>query len=142
MTSGLAISDLADYLAGRWKVERTLSAGAERGSFTGVAEFVRDGAGLVWEEHGRLRWQRYEGPARRRLTLERDGDEGWEVRFADGRLFHALDLAGGASRAFHPCGEDRYEGEYRILDQGAFEVRWRVRGPRKDQEIVSTYRRA
>lgn len=133
--------DLATFLPGRWSVERTLRHGAQEGSFEGVADFSRDGDGLVWEEHGRLRWQRYDGPAHRRLLVVR-GDVGWEVRFDDGRLFHPLDLADGAASAVHPCGADRYEGDYRVVGADELLVRWRVRGPAKDQEIVSRYRRA
>ena len=42
----------------------------------------------------------------------------------------------------HPCGEDRYEGDYRVVGDDELLVRWRVVGPAKDQEILSRYRRA
>lgn len=132
--------DLAQFLAGRWTVERRLSEGDAQGSFAGVAEFTPDGDGLVWDERGRLRWQRYDGEAHRRLLVVPAG-AGWEVRFDDGRLFHPLDLSTDRYEAFHPCGEDRYAGTYRVVGQDELLVRWRVRGPRKDQEIVSRYRR-
>jgi hypothetical protein len=41
----------------------------------------------------------------------------------------------------HLCGEDRYDGEYRLLDPDTLLVRWRVTGPAKDLEIETTYRR-
>jgi hypothetical protein len=63
------------------------------------------------------------------------------VAFADGRPFHALDLTDGACAVEHVCGEDRYEGEYRLSDAGTLAVRWRVTGPAKDLEITTTYRR-
>ncbi len=133
--------DLAEFLAGRWTVDRQMSEGDAQGSFAGVAEFTREGDGLVWDERGRLRWQRYDGEAYRRLLVV-PGDGGWEVRFDDGRLFHPLDLNQQRFEAFHPCGEDRYEGTYRVVGEDELLVRWRVRGPRKDQEILSRYRRA
>lgn len=137
--------DLAAYLAGRWSVERTLRDGDARGAFAGTAEFSRatradGGAPVVWDEAGELRLAGYHGPARRRLLLVAVG-EAWEVRFDDDRPFHPLDLRDGASLAVHDCGEDRYEGEYVIRGRDAFDVVWRVRGPAKDQEIVSRYRR-
>jgi hypothetical protein len=122
---------------------------------------------LTWDERGRMRWRGNDLEAFRRLELVRDAApdggggeggggggegggvrgagehaDGWEVRFDDGRPFHALDLSSGVCSAVHPCGEDHYEGEYRILGEDAFEVRWQVRGPRKDQWILSRYRRA
>jgi hypothetical protein len=154
------VVDLVAFLTGGWTVERTVRDGDEQGAFSGRASFragadidadagagVDDGAGsaagdsaLVWDETGELRLGRYVGPARRRLLLVGAGDA-WEVRFDDGRPFHPLDLRGGRCAAAHDCGEDRYEGEYRVLGRAAFETRWRVRGPTIDQEIVSRYRR-
>jgi hypothetical protein len=148
--------DLASYLLGRWEVERALSEDGDEGEFTGVAEFSRaaDAVGaaapggaaptpdhLTWDERGRMRWRGNDLEARRRLELVREESDGWEVRFDDGRPFHPLDLSTGVCPAVHPCGEDHYEGEYRVLGDDAFEVVWRVRGPRKDQRILSRYRR-
>jgi hypothetical protein len=137
--------DLGDYLIGRWDIERALSEGGEEGAFTGVAEFSPAGRAdglmrLVWDEHGRMRWRGNDLEARRRLELVREAD-GWSVYFDDGRPFHPLDLSTGSCAAVHPCGEDHYEGEYRVLDEDLFEVVWRVRGPRKDQLIHTRYRR-
>lgn len=133
--------DLVAFLAGRWTVDRHLFEGETRGTFAGVAEFTRDGDGLVWDERGRLRWQRYDGEAYRRLLVA-PVEDGWEVRFDDGRLFHPIDLGAGRFEAFHPCGEDLYEGTYRVVGQDELLVRWLMRGPRTDQEIISRYRRA
>ena len=75
------------------------------------------------------------------LRIVPDG-AGWLVRFADGRPFHPLDLREGGCAVAHPCGEDRYEGEYRVAGPDELEVRWRLRGPAKDGRIASRYRRA
>ena len=66
-------------------------------------------------------------------------ETGWLVAFADGRPFHPLVLDGPVE---HLCGEDRYAGEYRLLDPDTLAVRWCVTGPAKDLEIETTYRRA
>jgi hypothetical protein len=95
---------------------------------------------LSWDERGRMRWRGNDLEARRVLELVREAG-GWEVRFDDGRPFHPLDLSTGSFAAVHPCGEDHYEGEYRVLGDDLFEVEWRVRGPRKDQRIHTRYRR-
>ena len=57
-------------------------------------------------------------------------------------MFVHEDLSERRFEAFHPCGEDRYEGTYRVVGEDELLVRWLVRGPRKDQEIISRYRRA
>jgi hypothetical protein len=129
-------------LPGRWTVDRTLHDAARgAGTFAGEAEFAPDAAGIAWRERGRLRLGGYDGPAARELRIEPDG-AGWAVRFADGRPFHPLDLSGGRCAAAHPCGGDVYEGEYELAGPDELRVRWRVRGPAKDQRIESRYRRA
>ena len=124
------------YLAGRWTVQRRLTdlASGVEGRFEGFAEFDADG---TWTETGRLRFGAYDGEARRVLRIV-DG----EVQFEDGRLFHPLDLTGGACAVEHVCGDDRYAGEYVVLGPDEMQVVWFVTGPRKRQHIESVYRRA
>jgi Family of unknown function (DUF6314) len=129
------------YLPGTWSVERQLhDAALGAGSFAGTATFTPDGGGLAWEERGRLRLGAYDGPARRALRVVA-GEGGWVVRFADGRRFHPLELTPRGTRVDHPCGPDAYAGEYTVLGRDAFDVRWHVTGPAKDQRIESRYRR-
>jgi hypothetical protein len=133
------LTALADYLPGRWRVERTLhDAALGAGRFRGTASFTREGGALAWMESGRMRLGRYDGPARRELRIVPDGD-GWEVRFADGRPFHRLDLRDGHSRFTHPCGEDRYAGELALRGPDAFEITWEVSGPAKAQRLRARY---
>jgi hypothetical protein len=133
---------LTALLTGRWTVERTLEdAALGLGTFAGEAVFAPDGDGLLWREEGRLRLGAYDGPATRTLRIVPE-DGGWMVRFADGRAFHPLDLREGACAVEHPCGEDTYDGVYRVAGPDELEVRWRVRGPAKDGVIASRYRRA
>jgi hypothetical protein len=136
------VDDPRPFLAGEWRVERALTdAALGDGAFSGTATFAPRGDELAWEERGRLRLGSYDGPARRSLRVVA-ADAAWEVRFADGRAFHPLDLSGGACAVTHPCGEDVYSGAYEVLGDDAFVVRWTVRGPHKDQRIVSRYDRA
>jgi uncharacterized protein DUF6314 len=136
------VADLAAHLAGTWGLDRDLHdrrAGV-RGRLRGTAEFAPDGAGLRWSEAGRLEFGAHAGPAQRVLAIVL-GAAGWEVRFADGRPFHPLDLSAGRADVEHPCGEDRYTGRYDVAGPDALLVRWRVKGPTKDLEIVSRYAR-
>jgi uncharacterized protein DUF6314 len=122
-------------LAGRWEVRRRLldlATGAQ-GEFAGEATIGADGS---WTESGRLRFGAYDGAAGRRLWI--DGDV---VRFEDGRVFHALDLASGSCTVEHLCGDDRYAGEYTLRGPDALDVVWYVAGPRKRLLIDAIYRR-
>jgi hypothetical protein len=131
--------DPATYLPGSWRGERALhDAGLGAGRFDGTATFAPDAAGLRWSETGRMRIAGYDGPARRELRVVPSGD-GWEVRFADGSLFHPLALARVAAPVEHHCRADRYRGVYAVEGPDAFTVRWRVRGPRKDQRLDARY---
>jgi hypothetical protein len=136
-------ADLPAYLLGTWEVARTLhDAELGAGRFDGRATFTATADGLAWHETGRMRLGAYDGPAGRKLHIVAAG-RGWEVRFADGRRFHALDLDGDGTCALeHPCGADRYTGEFIVQGPDAFEVRWRVSGPRKAQALTGRYVRA
>jgi hypothetical protein len=135
------IADLRTFLEGRWSVDRDLVDRERHGRFEGLATFTRAGDGLVWDEVGEIDLDGHRGPARRRLEVQpAHGD--WEVRFDDGRPFHALDLSTGRCVAEHDCGEDRYEGAFQVHGSDAFDVVWHVRGPAKAQRIVSRYRRS
>lgn len=134
-------SDVLAFLEGRWLIEREIDDGDRRGGFRGLATFTRDRDGLVWDEVGELELGTYVGPARRRLRVDRAADV-WEVSFDDGRPFHALDLSSGHWEASHDCHADRYDGTFDVTAPDALDIAWRVRGPAKDQRIVSRYRRA
>jgi hypothetical protein len=131
--------DPAAYLPGSWRVERTLhDAELGDGRFDGTATFTPDGGALAWSETGRLRLAGYDGPARRALRIV-PGPDGWEVRFADGRPFHRLELGPATAPVEHLCREDLYTGVYAVEGHDAFSVRWRVRGPAKDQRLAGRY---
>jgi hypothetical protein len=132
----------ADLLAGRWSVRRELHdrLRGEGGTFTGAAVFTPDGDALRWVERGHLRFARHDGPASRTLTIEPEGD-GWVVRFSDGRLFHAFDLATGSLDAVHPCGPDMYRGRYVLETPDRLHVRWDVSGPEADETLEGVYER-
>jgi hypothetical protein len=134
---------LAEYLLGTWRVERALhDDGLGDGTFTGEATFTREDGGVVrWVETGRLVLGRYDGPAARTLEIVPDG-AGLQVRFADGRPFHRLDLHDGHCALDHPCGDDRYRGEFLVRGPDAFAIDWQVSGPAKAQRLSGRYERA
>jgi hypothetical protein len=134
---------LAEYLLGTWRVERALhDDGLGEGTFAGEATFTRGPGDTVrWVETGRMTLGRYDGPAARTLEIVPDG-EAWEVRFADGRPFHRLDLRDGRCALDHPCGDDRYRGEFAVNGPDAFTIDWRVSGPAKAQRLRGRYERA
>jgi hypothetical protein len=137
-------ADLPAYLLGTWDVVRDLhDADLGAGRFAGQARFTRAGGdAIAWHEEGRMRIGGYDGPARRELAIVPGHDAGWEVRFADGRPFHRLDLSADACAVEHPCGDDRYTGEFTVRGPDAFDVCWRVSGPRKAQALTGRYVRA
>ncbi|MEU6402796.1 DUF6314 family protein [Streptomyces sp. NPDC046985] len=139
------VPDALAYLAGRWRVARAvrdLSSG-EEGEFTGVTVFERSaGAGLVHRESGTFVWRGAARPAERTLRfLPGAGPGSAEVRFADGRPFHDLDLTSGRCVADHPCAADLYRGEFTVRDAHRWRTVWRVGGPAKDLLLVTDYTR-
>jgi Family of unknown function (DUF6314) len=152
-----------DFLAGDWNVVRHISdhRTGEVGEFRGQASFQRCAAGLAeqtapagqrnradpgglalsYREHGELRFAGHCGPASRSLLYRDLGDGGADVRFADGREFYRLDLRSGTWSAEHPCRADHYLVTVRRLSPDSFCETWRVTGPAKDYQLVTTYTR-
>ncbi len=138
-----------DYLSGDWNVVRRISdhRTGQVGSFCGTASFSpceapENGRLLAYSETGQLRLGNHRGPATRSL-LVRDLDDGTaDVRFADGREFYRLDLRTGTCEAAHPCRADQYQVTVTRLSADSYAETWRVAGPSKDYELISTYTRA
>ncbi|MEW2400182.1 DUF6314 family protein [Streptomyces sp. NPDC046862] len=145
----LPVPDVLAYLAGRWHVHRTARdfAGGDEGRegrFEGTTVFSPlDGGGLLHHESGTFTWQGVPRPAERTLRFLPDDAPGTaDVRFADGRPFHDLDLTTGHWVADHPCSADLYRGEFTAYDADHWRTVWRVRGPAKDLLLTTDYTRA
>ncbi|MGX1268857.1 DUF6314 family protein [Streptomyces phaeoluteigriseus] len=137
------VPDTLAYLAGAWRVERSvrdLTNGAE-GRFEGATVFgPLDGGGLLHEESGTFVWQSVPRPASRTLRFLPGPIPGTaDVTFADGRPFHDLDLASGRHVTDHPCVADLYRGEFTVRDADHWRTLWRVRGPAKDLLLTTDY---
>ncbi|MFE2376298.1 DUF6314 family protein [Streptomyces sp. NPDC059398] len=139
------VADTLGYLAGRWRVERTVyDLSQDRtGTFRGTADFTwgEHGAGLRHVEHGEFTWGGVTRPASREHLFEPADDGAAFVRFADGRPFHPLDLRAGHCVADHPCAEDVYRGEFSVLSEDSWRVTWTVLGPAKDLRLVTLHHR-
>ncbi|MET9393956.1 DUF6314 family protein [Streptomyces sp. NPDC006624] len=136
------VPDALAYLAGRWRVSRTVRdlAGGAEGEFSGTTEFsALEGGGLLHHESGTFVWQGVARPAERTLRFLPGPDGTADVRFADGRPFHDLDLRSGRHVAGHPCAADLYRGEFTVLGAGRWRTVWRVRGPAKDLVLRTGY---
>lgn len=147
----MEIADTFEFLLGRWSLDRTLTDGrsGDLGSFRGTGElrpatpasvFGRDCVAR-YQELGRLRYGSYDGTARRTLDYLRTDGGAVVVNFSDGRRYIGLDLRNGVCQAEHPCGDDLYEIGFRVCARDLIEERWRVRGPRKNYEARTVWRR-
>ncbi|MFD9908316.1 DUF6314 family protein [Streptomyces sp. NPDC059063] len=150
-----AVPDALAYLAGTWRVERSVrdfaadGDGPAEGRFSGTTRFTPlsegavPGAGLLHQESGTFTWQGVARPAERTLRfLPGEPASTVVVRFADGRFFHGLDLRTGRHTADHPCAADLYRGDFEVAAEDRWRTRWRVRGPAKDLLLTTEYLRA
>ncbi|MFI9646945.1 DUF6314 family protein [Streptomyces sp. NPDC052040] len=139
------VQDVLAHLTGRWSVRRLVRdlAGRETGRFTGTTVFspLEDGGdGLRHHESGTFVWRDTPRPAERTLWFLPGRSAGTaEVRFADGRPFHDLDLTTGRHVADHPCAADLYRGEFTVQDADHWRTVWHVAGPAKDLVLTTEY---
>lgn len=141
---GRPVGEVLVYLRGRWRAERTVRdlASGEEGRFEGTVVFgPLEGGGLLHRESGRFTWRDVTRPAERTLRFLPGPGGTADVRFADGRPFHDLDLTTGRYVAEHPCSADLYRGEFTVYDADRWRAVWRVRGPAKDLELTTDYAR-
>jgi hypothetical protein len=139
------VADLRAYLAGAWEIRRSLEdrRTGQRGSFQGSAVFSPEEDNmLTYREQGRLALGGFETLAHQSYLYAFPAPHRAEVRFPDGRPFHALDLSDGRWAAEHLCGRDLYRGRFRAEGAERWSVTWTVAGPRKDQVLESLFTRA
>lgn len=140
---GHSVTDLRTFLRGTWHLERRIldRLRGERALLAGEAMFCEEGDQLAYREAGTLALdgQAFEFSRAYRYCFPEAHSA--EVRFADGSLFHALDLSAGAWATAHACEPDLYRGRFRIVKPDLWLAAWWVAGPRKDQVLSSRYRR-
>jgi len=141
MWPGMEIAS-GKFFAGRWHMTRIIENVTEGviGEFWGEARFAPDGEGLTCRESGVLRFRGADYHAERRSLWRFPGGDRVEVRYDDGRPFHAF--VADRPEAVHDCGEDRYRVAYEF-DPGrdSWTSRWEVVGPDKDYQMTTEYRR-
>jgi hypothetical protein len=131
--------------AGAWRLSRhiedALAGGTAR--LEGYCRFTPQDDGLLCTESGTLILPGREGgfTAERRYFWRSDPD-GIAVFFDDGRFFHRFDPNAASPAADHDCAPDAYAVRYDFSDWPLWTAEWRVKGPRKDYQSRSTYRRA
>jgi hypothetical protein len=137
------VKDLRAFLAGPWRITRRIHDVRQHltGRLTGSATFAPAPQGLMYGEAGLLRFGAYQGEAARRYLFAFDRAGATSVHYADGSLFHPLNLSVGKDDIRHHCGEDHYRGRYRVLNANAFAVSWDVTGPRKRYRMATLYTR-
>ena len=151
MPATLRIEDAFTFFVGIWDLDRSIEdrRSPACGTFTGRASLTEISAAaesaaaerLCYEETGELVFGAYRGPAHRTLEYVRLHDASVLLCFADGRPFIDVDLREGHCTRTHDCGEDRYEISMAAISHDLVEERWRVRGPQKDYDAVTTLRR-
>ena len=67
--------------------------------------------------------------------------EGVDVHFDDGRFFHRIDLAHAAPQDRHFCDPDDYAVSYVFTQWPIWTSLWKVKGPRKNYEMHSSYQK-
>lgn len=124
-----------DDFRGGWSLRRTIShADGTKAEFSGKAVWHPHEQGLRYLETGQL-------VVNGHTSFHAEREYLWlpdlSVLFDDGRFFHNVPSNGGEAR--HWCDPDDYVVSYDFADWPEFTTNWRVKGPRKDYVMVSSY---
>lgn len=148
---GPPVASLRAFLSGAWRFSRRIHDHRGGGGTTaveGTASWLEDAsdAGLLrFEERGSLAVAGAPPvETRAAYTWKLSGGGAASVFFADGRAFHDIDLSTGACvDVRHVCGGDTYVGSFSATADTppGLVVTWRVRGPAKDYESVTSFSR-
>lgn len=140
-----AYLSLLDLLGGCWTLARRIDDRLTglNGSFEGTATFRPAAAPemLDYHETGTLSYGALRHNAERVYLWHCEAPDRALVSFADGRPFHVVAPKGGIAEADHLCGSDHYSGRYVFETSDRWHLTWRVKGPRKDYTMDSTYTR-
>lgn len=128
---------------GDWRIQRRIDdrLSGRPGRFEGMARLTPEGDGLRYREEGRLWLGDGPGFPAHRSYLWLRGDTAIEVRFEDGRPFHAFRPEGRAPGTDHPCGRDLYRVTYDFTGWPIWSSEWIVTGPAKDYVMTSVHER-
>lgn len=94
---------------------------------------------LICRETGRVSYGLAPEMAAESCYLWKFGTTEVEILFDDGRPFHRFVPMGLARGTDHRCGADLYRVAYDFSAFPRWEVRWEVRGPRKDYRLLGRY---
>ena len=127
-------------LIGTWSLTRTVDdhRAGERRDVVGTAELTEVGSGRVrWAESGTMTWPGHAVPVSRTLYVVLE-DDGWFVRFEDGRPFHPWAVG---HQVDHPCAPDHYRGLIETVGEPvtSWTVTWDAAGPDKDYRMVTRH---
>lgn len=134
--------ELGDFV-GRWKILRRIEdfKAGQTLSGAGEAVFAETAEGLLYTEQLTLTLPNGATTlATRSYKWCAQGSE-IEVFFEDGLPFHHFDPTVLNQECFHACDPDSYQGHYDFSRWPAWQVTWRVTGPRKDYRLISRYER-
>jgi hypothetical protein len=123
-------------LVGTWQLSRVIEDHLVGGvsHVDGFLDLTQETADLVlWQEQGT--WRRTDGDmaVSRELRVER-ADDGWWVRFEDGRDFHPWRPG---AQVVHDCAPDTYRGHLTGTAE-RWSIVWEATGPRKDYRMTTT----
>lgn len=130
-----------DEFVGLWRIERRIDDRmlGLSGIFAGTAEFTSDAQGLICSEEGMLSYGSAEPlPATRRYLWRMAGGR-VEIRFEDERPLVGFALNTPQPHDRHFCEPDSYDAAFDFARWPEWSSTWKVRGPRKDYRMVSSY---
>jgi hypothetical protein len=131
---------LGDF-QGSWKLRREINdhLNGVRSELIGGATFTPENGGLKCVETGLLTVTGQKPMQANRTYLWRRRGSDIDVQFENGDPFHQFHPLLDTVTAAHFCAPDQYDVTYDFSGWPNWTGEWRVKGPRKDYQMVSHF---
>jgi hypothetical protein len=142
------VHDLFKNLKGQWKINRSFNS-SELGRVLGTAYFIGlNKDTLYYHEEGVWEFTNHTGQKQSQRISKNYSYRYYNNQiskyFADGRLFYNLQFTDESldkAIAEHQCNNDTYHALYNFINDNQFTLIYIVKGPSKQEGIMTTFER-
>jgi hypothetical protein len=140
--------EIFEFFEGKWSVERKiyhyeegsdLAIHAEFMDCSGQTIFARHNSHiLIYSEELELQNSNWHQEYQYKYSSE---ENSLVKYFSNGDYFYELEPQKTGAKGTHKCIDDYYNSEYAFLNENEMQITYKIKGPQKNHEIITSYKR-